>query len=257
MSARRSLAIARNELRVLRRDPMPLVVLLVMPLVMAPLFGATFRAALVLSGHPHASGADFAIPAQMVEFGFFLAPFTGFLFFRDHGWKTWSRLRASPATSADIIVGKALPMVALGMLQIAILFAFGAMTLHLHLHGEALPVVAVSFVYVCCAVAVGVALTAMLRTTQQLNALGFLGATLLGAIGGALVPLSTLPGWTRRIAPAAPQYWAMRATRDVILDSKPASSVVVPIIVLAVFTAVFVLIALRRMRFDEPKIGWA
>lgn len=256
MSVRRSFAVARNELRVLRRDPMPLVVLLVMPLVMAPLFGATFRAALVLSGHPHASGADFAVPAQTVQFGFFLAPFTGFLFFREHGWKTWSRLRASPATSADIIVGKALPMVALGLLQIALLSAFGAFTLHLHLHGEALAVAAVGSVYVCCAVAIGVALTAVLRTSQQLNALGFLGATLLGALGGALVPISTLPGWTRRIAPATPQYWAMRASHDIILDGKPASAVVLPIVVLAAFTAVFVFVAIRRLRFDDTKVGF-
>src|SRR4051812_10372382 len=80
MSPRRSWAVARNELRVLRRDPFPLVVLLVMPLIMAPLFRTTFRAALVVSGHPGASGADFAVPAQAVQFAFFLAPFTGFMF---------------------------------------------------------------------------------------------------------------------------------------------------------------------------------
>jgi ABC-2 type transport system permease protein len=253
---RPSLAVARNELRVLRRDPTPLVVLVAMPLLMAPLFGGAFRAALVLGGHPHASGADFAIPAQMVQFGFFLAPYTGFLFFRDHGWKTWSRLRASPATSGAIIVGKAVPMVALGLVQVVVLLSFGAIALHLHLHGHALAIGALAFVYVCCAVSVGIALTAVVRTSQQLNSLGFLGATLTGALGGALVPIGTLPSWTQRIAPATPQYWAMRAARDVILDAKPASAVALPIGVLIVFTAGFVTIAIRQMRFDDAKVGW-
>ena len=40
--------------------------------------------------------------------------------------------------------------------------------------------------------------------SEQLNAIGFPGATVLGAIGGALVPLSTLPAWTHRVAPARP-----------------------------------------------------
>jgi ABC-2 type transport system permease protein len=257
MSARRSAAVARNELRVLRRDPMPLVVLLVMPLVMAPLFGTTFRAALVFSGHPHASGADFAIPAQIVEFGFFLAPFTGFLFFREHGWKTWSRLRASPASTADIVAGKAAPMVALGLLQVLLLSTFGCLALHLHLHGEALVLAPVALAYVCCSVAVGIALTGLLRTSQQLNAIGFLGATLMGALGGALVPITTLPVWTRVISPATPQYWAMRSARDVILNHRPASAVALPVLVLVAFTAVFVLIALRRLRMDDAKVGWA
>ena len=256
MSARRSAAVARNEFRVLRRDPMPLVVLLVMPLLMAPLFGKTFRAALVLSGHAHASGADFAVPAQIVEFGFFLAPFTGFLFFRDHGWKTWSRLRASPASAADIVAGKATPMVGLGLLQVIFLSTVGALILHLHLHGEALALLPVAFTYVCCSVALGVALTAVLRTSQQLNAIGFLGATLMGAIGGALVPITTLPVWTRALAPATPQYWAMRSARDVILNGKPAGAVALPAFVLMMFTAGFVVIAIRHLRLDDAKVGW-
>src|SRR5438270_9035701 len=147
-------------------------------------------------------------------------------------------------------------MVALGLLQITVLFTFGAVILDLHLRGEAVALAAVVFVYVCCAVAVGVALTALLRTSQQLTAVGFLGATLMGALGGALVPISTLPGWTRRIAPATPQYWAMRATRDVIINSEPSSAVLLPILVLAAFTAVFVTIAIRRLRFDDTKVGW-
>jgi ABC-2 type transport system permease protein len=256
MSPRRSLAVGRNEVRVLRRDPAPLIVLLVMPILLAPVLRGADRAVLVLGGNPRASGADYAVPAQMVEFAFFLAPYTGYLFFRDHGWRTWSRLRASPATSADIILGKAIPMVGLGMLQIAVLLAFGVLTLDLHLRGEALPLGSVAFVYVCCAVAAGVALTAVLRTSQQLNALGFLGATLLGALGGALVPLSTLPAWARRVAPITPQYWTMRASRDLIVNGKSAGTVLVPLLMLAGFTAMFVAIAIRRLRVDEPKVGW-
>jgi ABC-2 type transport system permease protein len=91
----------------------------------------------------------------------------------------------------------------------------------------------------------------VLRTTQQLNAIGFLGATLLGALGGALVPITTLPAWTRAIAPATPQYWAMRSARDVILNGKPASAVALPALILVMFTAGFVVIALRRLRMDD------
>jgi ABC-2 type transport system permease protein len=96
----------------------------------------------------------------------------------------------------------------------------------------------------------------MLRTSQQLNAIGFLGATLMGALGGALVPISALPAWTRAIAPATPQYWAMRSARDVILNTRPASAVALPAFVLMMFTAGFVLIAIRRLRMDDAKVGW-
>jgi ABC-2 type transport system permease protein len=256
MSPRRSAAIARNELRVLRRDPMPLTVLLVMPVIMAALYRTTFRAALIVSGHPHVSGSDFAVPAMIVQFGFFLVPFTGFLFFREYMWKTWPRLRASGAKPVEIVLGKALPMVAIGMLQIVVLIVAGIVLLDLHATRSLAPLATVAGVYVITAVVIGVALTGLVRTSQQLNAIGFLGATVLGAIGGALVPLSTLPAWTHHVAPGTPQYWAMRASRDLLLDHESWSVTLLPLGILAVFALVAVTIAVRRLSFDDRNVGW-
>jgi ABC-2 type transport system permease protein len=235
---------------------MPLIVLLAMPLIMAPLYDRAFRATLVLGGHPHASGADFAVPAAAVQFAFYLAPYTGFMFFRDHGWRVWPRVRASGASPLEIALGKAAPMVALGALQTLVLCAVGAVLLDLHLR-EAGAIAIVALVYTCSAVMVGTALAALLSTVQQLNAIGFLGATVLGAIGGALVPLSTLPLWVRRIAPITPQYWAMRAYRSVILDGAGARSVLLPVAVLMGFAVAFAVVATRGLRRDTPKRGWS
>lgn len=257
MSPRRSAVIARNELRVMRRDPMPLVVLLVMPVIMAALYRTTFRAALVVNGHPHASGADFAVPAMLVQFGFFLVPFTGFLFFREHMWKTWPRLRASGARPAEIVAGKALPMIAIGLLQIGVLVAAGLVLLGLHATRALAPLTVIAVVYVGTAVIVGVALTALVRTSQQLNAIGFLGATVLGAVGGALVPLSALPAWTHRLAPATPQYWAMRASRDLLLDHESWRVILLPVAILTLFALVAVVVAVRRLTFDDRNVGWS
>ncbi len=251
MSPSRSAAIARNEFRVLRRDPAPLLILIAMPLLMTPLYRGAFRAALVLGGHPHASGDDFAIPAQLVMFGFFLAPYTGFSFFRDHQWGTWNRLRATRATPTEIAAGKAIPMVLVGAAQATALLALGATALDLHTHGHLAALIALGVVYVIVAVAVGVALAATLRTVEQLNAFGFLGATLAGAIGGALVPLTTLPAWVRRLAPITPQYWTMRGMTAIVISGHAGASVAQPIALLALFVAACIMAAglgLRRGR---------
>src|SRR3954468_2858941 len=149
----------------MRREPMPLIVLLAMPLIMAPLFNRTFQATLVLTGHPHASGSDFAVPAQSVQFAFFLAPFTGFMFFRDHAWRTWPRVRASGASPIEIAIGKAAPMVVLGVVQTLLLFGPGAGLLHLHLH-DARVVGLVAVTYTITAVMLGAALAAVLASMQ-------------------------------------------------------------------------------------------
>jgi ABC-2 type transport system permease protein len=235
---------------VLRRDPTPLVVLIAMPLLLAPIYRTAFRGALVLGGHPHASGDDYAIPAQLVMFGFFLAPYTGFLFFRDRMWGTWTRLRASPATGLEIVFGKAFPMVVVGVCQALVLLVFGSAVLDLHLHGELPSLLALVVAYAIVCVAIGVALAAALRTVEQLNAFGFLGATLLAAIGGALVPLATLPHWIRHVAPITPQYWAMRGVSDIVLAQRSAIAIGVPLLALCGFGAVCVATAIWRLRLD-------
>ncbi|MCU1427108.1 MAG: transporter [Actinomycetia bacterium] len=257
MSLRRSLAITRNELRVLRRDPSPLIILLVMPLIVAPIFRATYRATLVLAGHRGASGAEFGVPGEAVQFLFFLAPTIGFAFFREHGWNTWQRLRTSPATASEIIAGKSIPMIALGAVQLAVLFFVGFVALDLHIPGSVIGVVLISGALLVCVVALGIALTAVFRTLQQLSAVGYVGATLFSALGGALVPRATLPGWARAIGPAVPQYWAMRGYQALILDGQGIGAALLPVAVLLAFTSAFVLIALARFRINDDKVAWA
>ena len=236
---------------------MPLTVLLVMPVVMAALYRTTFHAALIVGGHPHASGSDFAVPAMIVQFGFFLVPFTGFLFFREHMWRTWIRLRASGARPVEIVLGKAVPMAVLGLLQIVVLFVAGLVLLDLDATRALAPLAAVASVYVVTAVVIGVALTTLVRTSQQLNAIGFLGATVLGAVGGALVPLSTLPAWTHRLAPGTPQYWAMRASNDLMLDHESWRVTLLPMAVLAVFALAAALVAVHRLDTGDRDVGWS
>jgi ABC-2 type transport system permease protein len=97
MSLRHSAAIARLDLRVVRRDSGALVFMILMPLVVMAFVKPAFRFALQHT-HPGANGAEQAVPGMVVMFGFFAVGMTGFAFFREHGWNTWDRLRASWAT---------------------------------------------------------------------------------------------------------------------------------------------------------------
>jgi hypothetical protein len=49
----------------------------------------------------------------------------------------------------------------------------------------------------------------------------------------------------------------MRAMRSVILDGRHAGATVLPALVLLGMSAVFVVVALARLRFDDAKTGWA
>lgn len=254
MSWRASGAIARHELRVMAKDPSTAVFVVVMPLAMAALMKGLFRDALVGQGMTEATGAEFAVPGMAVAFAAFSVGYSGFAFFRDHGWGTWERLRASPATSVDILAGKVAPAVGLTLVQLGLLFVLGAPLLGFTVAGPAIALIPTIVVLALCLNAFGVAVTAMSRTSQQLNAIGSAGGFLLAILGGAFVPVETMPGWAQSVAPWVPTYWAMRAFRDVIIGGRGLEATALPAAVMIAFTVGLVILAASRFRFDEPKV---
>jgi ABC-2 type transport system permease protein len=257
ISRRRLQVILAHEFRLARRDPLPVMVLLVFPIITMAFLKPAFRAALDQSGFPHANGAEQVVPGQAVVEAFFVVSLTTFAFFSEFGWMTWDRLRASPATSFEIVLGKAIPRVAMVLLQFVVVFAFGVWVLDLHIAGSAVALIPLVIVFSISLVMLGVAVTAVCRTVQQANAFAYVGLVLFGAIGGALVPFNVLPRWAQTIAPITPTYWAMRGFRSVILAGQGLGAMAAPIGALAAMTTVFVVVSLRRLRFDEAKTGWA
>ena len=253
MSPSRSAALIRHELRVMLADKESLVILTLMPLVMMAFFKPVARLALV-GRNPSANGSEFTVPGMTTMFAFFLVGFIGFAFFSERQWNTWERLRASPASNGEILIGKVVPAMLLCLVQQVLLFSAGFLLFGLRVRGSILALVLVSFALTVCLVSVGVLMAALLKTQQQLNALSNLGAMILAGISGALVPLSVLPGWARTVAPIAPQYWAMRGFRSTILDGQGVSGVALPVGVLLGFAVVAGAIALLRFRFDDVDV---
>lgn len=254
MSWRTSAAIARHELRILRTDPSTVLFLVVMPLGMVALMRQLFAGTLAAEGIIGASGAEFAVPGMAVSFAAFGVGYAGFAFFREHGWGTWDRLRATPATPSAILAGKVLPSVLVTTTQVGLLLVLGGPLFGVEITGSWWALAAVVVVLAACLNAFGLALTAVARTSQQLNALGSLGGMAMAMLGGAFVPHSVMPGWAQTVAPAMPTYWAMRGLLDVILDGAGLADVLMPMAVMLGFGASFALLAATRFRFEQTKV---
>ena len=135
-SLRRIGVIVGHELRLVGRDPTPLLVLIVFPVITIAFLKPALQPALVQGGYPDATGAEQVVPGQAVMSAFFLVSLITLAFFAEHGWATWDRLRASPATSLEIIVGKALPRVAIGIIEFAVVLGAGALIFELTVRGS-------------------------------------------------------------------------------------------------------------------------
>jgi ABC-2 type transport system permease protein len=255
MLSSRSLAIARTGTRLLLADPAPIMVTVVMPLLLTAFLMPATRAQLHLAGYPNASGAEQLVPGLAIMFAFINTGMVGTLFFREHAWGTWERLRASPASTLDIVVGKVLPLYLSQLVQLGLLFAAGRLLFGYRPNGSVIALAVVLAVFVAMVVALGVLLVAVFTTMDQALVIGNLGGMVMAGLGGALAPASSLPGWAQAVAQLTPTYWTLRALRDITLNGAGLPAVLPALAVPAGFTVVFALIAAVRFRPSDTKVG--
>lgn len=254
MSPRASWAIMRHEFRVMLTDPSTVVFVVLMPLIMVAIMKELFASALRDQGYASANGSEFGVPAMAVAFSAFGVGYAGFSFFRDHGWGTWDRLRATPAGSVDILVGKVVPNVSVTVTQLLLLFVLGGPLFGLDVTGSWSALLLLVLALALSLSAFGLLVTSVCSTMNQLNAVGGVGGMALALLGGAWVPIETMPGWAQVVAPGVPTYWAMEGFRDVILDGGGLGAVAVPTLVLLGFGVGFTLLTAWKFRFDDAKV---
>jgi ABC-2 type transport system permease protein len=254
MSWSRDRTLIAHNWRLLMADPAPILITTLMPIVMMAFLQGTGRAILRGSGFTDASGSEVAVPGMAVLFGFFGVAYIGTTIFQEHQWGTWDRLRASPAGTLEIVLGKILPSALLMLGQLIALFVVGIALFDLHIRGSILGVAIMMGVTIVMLVALSMLFTAVLKTANQLMAAVNMAAMVLAGIGGALAPVDALPDWARAIAPLSPAYWMLDGFRAVILDGRGVEATFVPAAVTLAFAAAAAAVATWRFRMTDVKV---
>jgi len=252
MWCRRSLILMRHEIHVTAKDAAPFAIVIMIPLAMA-FSKSTLGSALHEFGYRHANGSEQVVPGLSILMCFMMITFVGESFFREHRWGTWERLRASALSPLQITLAKMLPVYLYFVGSLILLFAIGFRFLGLPWPREPLAMLPLILSLPVCLVTLGIALISFSRSNMQLNAMADIAGLALAGLGGALVPIETLPSWMQGIAGVAPPYWAMRGFRSLFLDHAGAGAVVLPTLVLIGFSVAFGSFALWRFRFDDSR----
>lgn len=255
MISRRSLAIAGTSRQLLLSDPAPIIVNTAMPLLLAPFIIPLAQAQLQQAGYTSTNGSEQIVPGLAVLFAFLSTQLVGTLFFREHAWGTWARLRASSATPADIVIGKVAPLFVVQLLQFGLLLLLGAAIFGYRINGSLLALALAIVVFCAMLVAFGVMLVAVFKSMDLALVLGNLGGMLMAGVGGAFAPVSSMPQWAQSMAPASPAYWMLKALRGITLERAEVFDVAIPLAVILVFGVGFGVIAAWRFQPAATKVG--
>ncbi len=247
-------AVSRHEIRLVMSDPMPFAVMALMPILIAFFIAPALQAMLVGDGSTRVSGAEVAVPAMTVMFGFFLTGNIGQSFFYEHRWNTWDRVRAEAITPVELVAGKAFPYVVLAIVYQIAVFAAGVALLGFRIQGPILLMTLTMVPFAIMLVTFAFALVAACRSARQLQAYSNLLGLLFAGLAGAITPLHLLPGWAQAVAPWTPGYWVLRGLTDVVQGADPMSAGLRAGAALLAFSAVFALVGLSQFNVSDRKI---
>lgn len=131
---------------------------------------------------------------------------------------SFEALAASPAQAGEIILGKAIPYTAIGILDIALAVITGALVFHVYVAGSVALLLACGIVFMACALGLGLFFSTVLPT-QQLAMLAtfittFLPATLLS---GFIYPIQNMPWVLQAVSKVIPATHFLILARGIYL----------------------------------------
>ena len=104
--------------------------------------------------------------------------------------------------------------------------------------------------YAVAVAALSTLLGALLRTSEQASAVGWITGMVLAALGGCWWPVEIMPGWVRSFALLLPTSWAMDGFHALISFGRGVDGVWRPALMLLLFGALFTLLGARWLRFE-------
>lgn len=161
---------------------------------------------------------------------------------------TLKRMLCMPVNRTQILLGKYLYTILLGVVQLLVLFIFSWMLFKVDIWSNFGNLMVVIISSAAAAVAFGMLITSFAKTLNQANGISTLLILVMSAIGGSWFPTSFLPNWMQIASKATLTYWSVEGFLQVLWRHSSFSAIVVNVGVLLTIAILINFYALIRFK---------
>jgi ABC-2 type transport system permease protein len=177
-----------------------------------------------------------------------LVMMTGLAVTRERERGTMENLLATPVLPIEVMTGKIVPYVVIGLIQASIILAATRYVFHVPFVGSALAIYLSALLFIAANLTVGITLSSLAQNqlqAMQLTVFYFLPNILLS---GFMFPFAGMPAWARFIGNLLPLTYFNRLIRGILLKGNGWADLWPSVWPMALFTAIVMAIALRFYR---------
>lgn len=161
---------------------------------------------------------------------------------RERELGTFDQLLVSPLTPLQILIGKTVPAIILGMIEASFILMAGLFVFQIPFRGSFFALYFAMFFFILSIVGIGLFLSSICKTQQQSLLMSFIFISPAIILSGYATPIETIPEWLQKLTYLNPLRFYMVIIRGSFLKSLPLYDIVmntIPIMVIAFFNLLF------------------
>ena len=200
--------------------------------------------------NPDLRTAVFIVPGLVgVILTMTLVMFTAMAIARERERGTLEQLIVSPIRSAELTIGKILPYIAVGYLQMTLILGVGSWVFDVPIVGSIGLLYLLSVFFIAASLAVGLLFSTLAKTQQQAMQMSFFFLLPNILLSGFMFPWEAMPAPARWLSTILPLTQYLRVVRGIVLKGASIVELRAELIWLAGLTLFLIIVA--SMRFQK------
>jgi ABC-2 type transport system permease protein len=200
--------------------------------------------------NPDLRTARFIIPGLIaIILTFTLIQFTAIAIVRERERGTLEQLQVTPATRAELILGKILPFIVIGYFQFTLTVLLMRFLFGIEIAGSVLQLYLVGFLFMAAVLGLGMLISTIAQTQMQANQMSMFFLLPFVFLSGYVFPIEGMPLIFQWISNVIPAKYFITVIRGIVLRGASLTELWQPTAMLALYT--FLIIALAVARFKK------
>jgi ABC-2 type transport system permease protein len=173
---------------------------------------------------------------------------TGLAVTRERERGTMENLLSTPVKPAEVMMGKIVPYILVGYVQLGIILGAARFLFEVPMTGSIPLLLTVALVFIAANLGVGLTFSTLARNQLQAMQMSFFFFLPSMLLSGFMFPFRGMPDWAQMIGEVLPLTHFLRIVRGILLKGNGLAQILPELWPIALFLAVVLTIGLKRYR---------
>ncbi len=173
---------------------------------------------------------------------------TGLAITREQERGTMENLLSTPTTPLEVMTGKIVPYIVIGLVQVTIVLALARLFFHVPMLGSLAVLYVAVFIFIAANLTLGLMFSSIARNQLQAMQMTFFFFLPSMLLSGFMFPFRGMPGWAQAVGEVLPLTHFLRIVRGVLLKGNGVVEALPEAWPIIAFMTVVLLIGLRTFR---------